>query len=297
MKFVTALACAAALTAALQGSAQGSTTTYVKTVLGTVGTGSTSQAKMNDEAGQVTGDTDTQGTSAPTPFFWSQSTGMIGISTFNGAKDGRAAGKESSPGEVTGFADIGDPDGNAHAFSWTQNGGIVDLGTLGTGLDSFGADINNSGDIVGYSFTVGGFDNPGATHAFVYHPDQQLTDIDTFNSQYSIGLYINASGNIAGYYHPDGGGEHAFFWSSSTGMVDLGTLGGTTSRPTAINANDQIVGYSTTAAGDLHSFIWSPTTPMQDLGTLGIGSGLTTIAEDVNDHGVVVGQADTGNGT
>ena len=44
--------------------------------------------------------------------------------------------------------------GDFHAFSWTETGGMVDLGTLG-GTSSFAYAVNARGQVVGGSTTAG----------------------------------------------------------------------------------------------------------------------------------------------
>ena len=57
------------------------------------------------------------------------------------------------------------PDGGEHAFlSGVNGGGLVDLGTLGgTGIS--GNDVNDSGQVTGYSSTA-----TGDVHAFFWGP-------------------------------------------------------------------------------------------------------------------------------
>src|SRR5438094_216228 len=76
-----------------------------------------------------------------------------------GGADGVAVGVHVS-GLVLGVSNAtGDP--ALHAFSWTQAGGMVDLGTLG-GTYSNGVAVNDSGQVVGESTTAG----DAAVHAF-----------------------------------------------------------------------------------------------------------------------------------
>ena len=58
-----------------------------------------------------------------------------------------------------------DYSGKRHAFLYS-GGVMTDIGTLPGGIDSAAFDINDSGQIVGYST-----DSAGRQHAFLYNPN------------------------------------------------------------------------------------------------------------------------------
>ena len=66
---------------------------------------------------------------------------------------------------VVGFSTTAS--GNTHAFVWTTNGGMTDLGTLG-GANSWATAINNNNLIVGYSETGETYSQGGVTEAVVH---------------------------------------------------------------------------------------------------------------------------------
>ena len=76
----------------------------------------------------------------------------------------------NSAGDVTGVIEL--PNEDTHAFVYS-NGGMTDLGTLGGGTDSVGKDINDSGQVTGWSDTANG------QHAFLY--DGQMHDLVTMS--------------------------------------------------------------------------------------------------------------------
>ncbi len=190
-------------------------------------------------------------------------------------------------GQIVGWSV---PAGPQHAFLY-DGANMNDLGTLG-GTASFAYGINNSGQIVGDSWT-----NTSALSdiAFIYS-NGVMTALGSLGNLPAIqALAINDSGQIAGYAGGvDTGGptvKHGFLYSGGT-MTDLGNLGGyyTNVVPSAINNSGQIVGgisgYQTAA----HAFLYSGGT-MSDLNNLvDPGSGWTlTRATGINNNGQIVG--------
>lgn len=164
---------------------------------------------------------------------------------------------------------------------------VVNLGTLGAG-PSYAYDINNSGQVVGYSYVVTG---QFYYHAFLWTASGGMQDLGTLGGNRSFAKGINNSGQVVGYSFTTSGENHAFLWTASDGMQDLGTLGGNYSNAHDINNSGQVVGYSTTASGQMHTFLWPDESgKMQSLGTIG-GSDKKT---GINDWGQVVGYYTTG---
>jgi probable HAF family extracellular repeat protein len=156
---------------------------------------------------------------------------------------------------------------------------MQDLGTLG-GSYSSATDINDSGQVVGWSTTTS-----GQSHAFLYS-DGQMQDLGTLGGYESRATGINDSGQVVGQTDVSSGERHAFLYSGGQ-MQDLGTLpGDNTSEARGINASGQVVGYSDVGREDRpHAFLYSDG-QMQDLGTL---NGSDTAANGINDSGQIVG--------
>ncbi len=99
-------------------------------------------------------------------------------------------------GTVVGRAPIAN--GYQHAFSWTQAGGFVDLGTLG-GAESTALSINSSGWIVGTSLTS---NKNGLLHPFLWTPSTGMQDLNIVaklasKDQQAYSMQVNDSGVIA----------------------------------------------------------------------------------------------------
>ena len=91
-------------------------------------------------------------------FSWTPATGMVDIGTLGGET---RATDVNDHGVVAGFS-YWRSSHLEHAFRWTQAGGLVDLPGLG-GPDTAPYDVNERGEIVGYSST-------GAFPYYVRHP-------------------------------------------------------------------------------------------------------------------------------
>ena len=90
------------------------------------------------------------------------------LPTLGGATTMAAALNDA--GQVVGWSNTSA--GRTHAFLWTPDGGMLDLGTLG-GFHSFAVGINNAGHVAGYSEVQGSL----AQHAFLWTPEQGMQDL------------------------------------------------------------------------------------------------------------------------
>ena len=175
-----------------------------------------------------------------------------------------------------------------HAFLWTADTGMIDLGTLDEiSSSNQPTAINDRGQVVGVSINA-----LSQARGFLWTADTGMIDLGILGqigpTSFSGARAINDRGHVVGrsFIAPPGGPVHTFLWTADTGMIDLGTLGGSTSV-TAINDRGDAVGTSATASGDLHAFVWTAETGMIDLGTLGADG--SSHAGGSNELGQVVG--------
>lgn len=151
--------------------------------------------------------------------------------------------------------------------------------------DSLGMAINESGEIVGYTY------NPhGVYHAFT-EQGGIFTDLGGLGSVYSAALAVNDSGLIAGYVMS---GTTFLAMTDEGGVVtNLGTLGGSYSAAYGVNNSGLVVGFSqrSNGTGDAFSDIGGV---MSDLGSLGGLGG--SVAFAVNNSGEIVGTSANGGG-
>lgn len=184
----------------------------------------------------------------------------------------------NNAGEVVGS---GGRDANSKtvAFHYSE-GGMAVLPNLG-GSPTEAMDINDAGQIVGYSRNAGNVER-----AFLYSQGaiQDLGALGAQSYHSSRAYAINESGQIVGRAKPELGDYHAFSYQGGS-MADLGTLGGELSEARGVNAHGHVVGFSATSDGAVRAFQYRDGS-MTDLGTLG---GENSYAYDINDAGQVVG--------
>ena len=135
------------------------------------------------------------------------------------------------------IAGVSDPDRvTGHALLWPQwDAAPIDLGTLG-GVASFAWELNDAGDIVGWSQTTG-----GERHAFLWTSSSGMIDLNTWPNSCagpSEALGINQAGIIVGKCN-----GRPVLWTATEGMRELPLPSGvTTGEAQAVNRNNTIVG-------------------------------------------------------
>ena len=134
---------------------------------------------------------------------------MVDLGTL-GATSNSFATAVSPSGQVVGYSYL---PGNAttHAFSWTQAGGMVDLGTLG-GSSSTAKAVNGAGQVVGYSEIAS-----GQQHAFLWTQAGGMVDLGTLGGSSSHAVALNDAGQVVGDSTTADGSTHAVLWLVSQG--------------------------------------------------------------------------------
>lgn len=163
--------------------------------------------------------------------------------------------------------------------------------------DSYALGINNSGQVVGYSYD--GWSWRGFVHTGTPGVDGQVHDLGSLDGDdgNSTAYAISNAGHIVGETDmPVFGETHAFIYTGTPGvdgqMVSLGTLGDNFSVAHSVNDLGQVAGGAYDNQSRLRAFLYSEG-EMHNLGTLG---GDESWASGINNAGQIVGIAENGNG-
>lgn len=246
------------------------------TELGTLN-GVTSLAQGVNSSGQVTGYSYISGAVGDMGFVHSGGS-MTALGTLGGVYGYSYGRAINDSGTIVGRANYSGLLQQAFVYS---GGVMTGLGTLGGG-DSQAEGINNSGQIVGFSYITGNT----ANQAFLYSGGV-MTNLGTLGGSNSWAYAINNNSVITGSSYNTGNGSSQAFLYSGGVMTGIGTLGGNYSEGYAINDAGQVAGMAAMAGSVERAFLYSGGV-MTNLGTLG---GTRSTAFGINTAGDVVGMA------
>ena len=174
-------------------------------------------------------------------------------------------------------------------FLWTQQDGMIDLGTLG-GTVGFPVGLNNRGEVIGQSYLAG----DQIPDPFLWD-GQKMVDMFTggIGGNFQIANAINDAGEIVGGAAFPNRISDAALWRDGV-ITDLGTLPGDCfSQAFAMNSRGQVVGGSVSCDGStIRAFLWQ-NGEIVDLNTLvAPDSGFLLVETNaINDRGEIAGNA------
>jgi probable HAF family extracellular repeat protein len=169
-----------------------------------------------------------------------------------GPGTGNVALNLNNLGQVVGSSQV--PSNATHAFLWTKQTGMRDLGTLPGDVNSAAIAINDNGDAVGVSL-----DPSYNLRAFLWH-DGVVLDLNSLLPANSplfllLPVFINSHGQIVGLAVTSSGEPHGFI-ASPAGEIATGT--NAVVAPLSLTTSQQSVvldaSASTSASGNLHYF-------------------------------------------
>ena len=180
--------------------------------LGSLLAGDYSSASAINDAGEITGFSNTS--TSVVPFVWRPKGGWQRLPLLAGDNGGQGFGINRS-GDVVGYSS--GPNGT-RAFLWTRGRGIRSLGSLPGGNYSRARAVNDSAEVVGIS------GSPAGERAVLWTKDGEVRDLGTVpGDSSSEAIAINNAGAVVGYSKGPGG-LHAFLWTEASGMQNIGTL-------------------------------------------------------------------------
>lgn len=212
---------------------------------------------------------------------WTQASGATDIGTLGGA-DANVAGISGDGRIVTGTSKVLPSANRQHAFRWTAEDGMQDLGALSWEYySSFANAISDDGNsIVGWSYRSGISDTLAS--GFRWTPSTRMRELSSGIGGYSFAIDVSADGSvICGAVELEWNGDSfACVWKSGSYRT-LYAPGSAVAS--AVSANGVVVAgvYEDNSSSEYHLFRWTEAEGVTSLGSLGSrGYGDIDISED-----------------
>jgi len=169
-------------------------------------------AQAINEAGVVVGGFSPPGDNmARIPFRWTEAEGLVPLVSGNLGLRDTGARDINEAGHIVGSVLL-NPLQDEHAFVWTPQDGLLDLGT-GSAESSSALRINDKGMVIGAVRTPFIY-----WRAFVWTRQTGLIEIPATSPDSSFANDLNNRGQVVGRI-----GERAMVWTRAEGVVDLNT--------------------------------------------------------------------------
>ena len=237
-------------------------------------------------------------------FRW-QNGQMTPLPPFPGGYSSYATGVNNR-GQVVGWAENGVHDSTCdtsfqilqfRAVIWQPNGQMLELPPLPGDSTSAATAINDLGQVVGISGDCGvAVGSVSARHAVLWQ-NGVPTDLGNIGGDaWNTPTAINNQGTIVGFANTAPGtakSYEAFIWTNAGGMKSLGKFSDASrSAAFGINEKGQIVGLAVGGGPfGIRPVLWENNS-MTDLNLLALpGSPYMLLAGDINQRGVIVGEA------
>jgi uncharacterized membrane protein len=172
---------------------------------------------------------------------------------------------------------------------------IVDLGTLPGDTESTTAGLNESGTVIGQSFSGNQHDPATRARAVRWSPGGAVTALPIpagISHPHSRAVAINDSGAITGYTYdaPLSQVHRSLRWASDGTVTELKALPGDTSTlPRGISRDGTVAGDSYTPGGVYHAVKWAPDGTVTVLNPVAGDTDARTSL--INDNNTVVGRS------
>jgi probable HAF family extracellular repeat protein len=181
---------------------------------------------------------------------------------------------------------------------------ITDLGALTPGPISLAWDVNNAGQVAGWSSAV-----TSTNYRQFFYDNGTITSLGTLGTGTNAqALALSDSGRMVGYSELTPQGPNGAFTLTVRGtfsdngapLREIGTFGGANSRAWGVNDNGVVVGEAQNSNGQTRPFVWRDTnldgqwqlSEMIDLGA--INGGTSGRAFAVSNNNIVVGNSTDG---